>query len=185
MMLEMNIGQAASAAGVTPKMIRHYESLGLIPEAARTDSGYRLYGERELEQLRFIRQSRALGFSIPQIESLLALWRNPGRSSKEVKQLAQRQLDELEQRQKELDAMRSTLAGLVAHCAGDGQAHCPILESLSTAVAAQAKAHAARSLKEVQPGTKVAARRVARQASQPAERPHAALAAWSMGLARE
>jgi Cu(I)-responsive transcriptional regulator len=182
MTLHMNIGQAASAAGVTPKMIRHYESLGLIPEAVRTDSGYRLYGERELEQLRFIRQSRALGFSIPQIESLLALWREDGRSSMEVKRVAQMQLEQLELRQKELDQMRHTLANLVAQCAGDDHAHCVILESLSTADTRSAPAPAARSLKEVKPGEKVAPKRAASKAPQVAERPHAALVAWSLGL---
>lgn len=183
MTLQMNIGQAASAAGVTPKMIRHYESLGLIPEADRTESGYRLYGARELEQLRFIRQCRALGFSIPEIESLLALWRDQGRSSMEVKRVAQRQLAQLELRQRELDAMRHTLANLVSQCAGDDHAHCVILESLSTAAPRALPAPAPRALKEVKPGEKVQrARSSAKKPGLAAARPHAALVAWSMGL---
>ena len=99
----MNIGEAAAAAGVTPKMIRHYEALGLIPEVDRTEAGYRLYGDREVQMLRFIRQSRVLGFSMKQIESLLSLWRDDRRESREVKELALQQLAELEDRQRELD----------------------------------------------------------------------------------
>ena len=113
-MQSMNIGEAAAAAGVTPKMIRHYETLGLVPEPDRTEAGYRLYGEREVAMLRFIRQSRGLGFSTKQIESLLALWRDDGRESREVKQVAAQQLAELEERQREIDQMRSTLQQLVA-----------------------------------------------------------------------
>jgi Cu(I)-responsive transcriptional regulator len=123
----MNIGQAAAAAGVTPKMIRHYETLGLIPEAERTEAGYRLYGEREIAMLRFVRQSRSLGFSMNQIDSLMSLWRDPARRSSDVKRVAMLQLEELEQRQRELDQMRTTLDSLVAQCRGDHTAHCAIL----------------------------------------------------------
>jgi Cu(I)-responsive transcriptional regulator len=180
----MNIGQAASAAGVTPKMIRHYESLGLIPEAERTDAGYRLYGERQLAQLRFIRQSRVLGFSIPQIASLLSLWRDESRTSREVKDVAMRQLQELEQRQRELDLMRETLSKLVTRCAGDHSAHCAILDDLASGRLPAPGSRTKRALKEVRAGDKVAPRSSRReQAPVRVDRPHAALTAWSMGLA--
>lgn len=120
----LNIGDAAASAGVTPKMIRHYEALGLIPEPLRTDAGYRLYGGREVAMLRFIRQSRTLGFSMQQIESLMTLWRKPDRQSREVRQVALQQLRELEERQRELDQMRTTLEDLVSRCRGDHSAHC-------------------------------------------------------------
>ena len=182
----LNIGDAAAAAGVTPKMVRHYEALGLIPEARRTDAGYRLYGEREIAMLRFIRQSRGLGFPIEQIESLLSLWRDPGRHSREVKEVAVRQLEQLEERQRELDQMRSSLRQLVAECRGDQSAHCAILESLAAAAAPLAAAgpdRARRALKEVRPGEHRPARaRVATTA--PAAAPgHAALSAWTRSLA--
>ena len=182
----VNIGDAAAAAGVTPKMVRHYEALGLIPEAERTEAGYRLYGEREIAMLRFIRQSRALGFPIEQIESLLSLWRDPGRHSREVKEVAVRQLEQLEERQRELDQMRSALQQLVAQCRGDQGAHCVILETLAAAQAplpADGPQRARRALKEVRPGE----RRPARAAA-PARAPvpaagHAALSAWSRSFA--
>lgn len=183
-MQPLNIGDAAAAAGVTPKMIRHYESLGLIPEAERTDAGYRLYGERQVAQLRFIRQSRGLGFSIPQIGSLLALWRDEARASSEVKEVASRQLEELDARQRELDQMRETLSTLVARCAGDQGAHCAILDNLAGGRLAD-PAHRPRSLKEVKAGAKRPRRSAATAVTrgQATERPHAALTAWSLGLA--
>ena len=120
-MKHLNIGDAAAAAGVTPKMIRHYESLGLIPNVQRTEAGYRIYSPREVGMLRFIRQSRTLGFSVKQIEMLLGFWRDDRRASREVKELAQKQLQELEERQREIEEMRSTLSHLVARCAGDDE----------------------------------------------------------------
>lgn len=180
----MNIGDAAQAAGVTPKMVRHYESLGLIPEPARTEAGYRLYGARELAMLRFIRQSRGLGFSMKQIDSLLALWRDQRRESREVKALALRQLAELEERQRELDQMKATLSELVRHCAGDHEAHCAILERLSDRVEGPASAVApARVLKQVRPGS-----RAKRSPAAPAPAPvpaHQGLVAWSQGFAAD
>lgn len=181
----MNIGDAAQAAGVTPKMVRHYESLGLIPEPARTESGYRLYGAREVAMLRFIRQSRGLGFSMKQIESLLALWRDERRESREVKALALRQLAELEQHQRELDQMKATLSELVRHCAGDHEAHCAILERLSGRVEgpASAVARPVRALKQVRPGS-----RSKRGPAAPAPAPvpaHQGLVAWSQGFAAD
>ncbi len=185
-MPSLNIGDAAAAAGVTPKMIRHYEALGLIPEAQRTDAGYRLYGEREIAMLRFIRQSRGLGFPIEQIESLLSQWRDPGRHSRQVKEVAARQLAELEERQRELDQMRSSLQQLVARCRGDQSAHCAILETLAAAAAppaAPAPRPARRALKEVRPGERRPTRPLAR-ANAPAAAPgHAALSAWTRSLA--
>jgi MerR family copper efflux transcriptional regulator len=127
----MNIGQAAKATGVSAKMIRHYESLGLFPEAARTDAGYRQYGATDLHTLRFIRQSRDLGFSLEQIRQLLGLWQNRRRPSRQVKALAQVHIEELEQKAQELLAMKSTLEHLVRCCRGDDRPECPIIDSLA------------------------------------------------------
>jgi MerR family copper efflux transcriptional regulator len=127
----MNIGEASKASGVSTKMIRHYESVGLFPEAARTDSGYRQYGAREVNTLRFIRHSRDLGFSIEQIRELLGLWQNQKRPSRHVKALAQAHIDELDVKLKELQAMKATLVNLVHCCHGDDRPDCPIIESLS------------------------------------------------------
>jgi Cu(I)-responsive transcriptional regulator len=182
-MQSMNIGNAAAAAGVTPKMIRHYETLGLIPEPDRTEAGYRLYGKREVAMLRFIRQSRGLGFSTKQIESLLALWRDDGRESREVKQVAAQQLAELEERQREIDQMRSTLQQLVARCSGDHRSDCAILDSLAAPVTPAATA-ARRGLKDVKAGIR---RRAARPPSTQAARPapaHAGLVAWTRTIAQ-
>jgi MerR family copper efflux transcriptional regulator len=182
-MKHLNIGEAAAAAGVTPKMVRHYESLGMIPEVQRTEAGYRLYSPREVAMLRFIRQSRALGFSVKQIESLLALWRDEHRASREVKELAQQQLDELELRQREIDEMRATLSHLVCLCKGDDDPHCAILEELSGAepAASLPVPTGAKTLKQVRAGTKVPARKNchAPAADAPA---HAALSDWTRGL---
>jgi Cu(I)-responsive transcriptional regulator len=187
-MNRMNIGEAAAAAGVTPKMIRHYESFGLIPQVERTDAGYRLYTQREVEMLRFVRQARALGFPIEQIQSLLALWRDEHRESRSVKELARRQLAELEERQRELDAMRTTLAGLVADCAGDARSCCPILERLSSPATPDAAVPARKptsALKQVKPGSSAARRpRQARvRAPQDMTGSHSGLVAWSRSFA--
>ena len=185
-MAQMNIGEAAAAAGVTPKMIRHYESLGMIPDVQRTESGYRLYSPREVSMLRFIRQARAVGFPVKRIESLLALWRDDHRASREVKELAQQQLDELEQRRREIDEMRSTLSHLVSLCKGDDDPHCAILEQLSAA-GQPGKASpppARKNLKEVRAGTKASPRNACHDAGATAESgpPHAGLTAWTRGL---
>ena len=127
----MNIGQAAKASGVSAKMIRHYESVGLFPEAARTDAGYRQYSDKDVHTLRFIRQSRDLGFSIEQIRELLGLWQNRRRPSRQVKALAQAHIQELEQKAQELLAMKSTLEHLVHCCHGDDRPDCPIIETLA------------------------------------------------------
>lgn len=127
----MNIGAAAKASGVSAKMIRHYESVGLFPEAVRTDSGYRQYAAREISTLRFIRHSRDLGFSIEQIRELLGLWQNRRRPSRQVKALAQAHLRELDAKLLELNAMKGALEHLVACCAGDERPDCPIIEGLA------------------------------------------------------
>lgn len=129
----MNIGQAAQSSGVTAKMIRYYESIGLMPPSPRSEAGYRRYGEQDLHLLRFIRQARRLGFGIDQIRQLLALWQDRGRSSAQVKALAQSHVDELNQRIGELVAMRDTLSHLAMHCHGDDRPDCPILEGLAAA----------------------------------------------------
>lgn len=183
-MKHLNIGEAATAAGVTPKMIRHYESLGMIPDVQRTDAGYRLYSPREVDMLRFIRQSRALGFPVKQIESLLALWRDEHRASREVKELAQQQLAELETRQKEIDEMRATLSQLVSLCRGDDDPHCAILEKLSAAGTTDAgleRPAGKKNLKQVRAGSSATAHK---NCHAPAPEPsgHAALAAWTRGL---
>ena len=179
----MNIGEAAAAAGVTPKMIRHYESLSLIPEADRTEAGYRLYGDREVQMLRFIRQSRMLGFSMKQIESLLSLWRDDRRQSREVKEVALQQLAELDERQRELDQMKATLSELVDNCVGDHGSHCAILERLSTEssgrlAAAMASPTSIKTLKQVRAGSK--REKIHRESPAAQALPgHAGLMAWS------
>ncbi|MGA8007113.1 MAG: Cu(I)-responsive transcriptional regulator [Burkholderiales bacterium] len=127
----MNIGDAARRSGVSAKMIRHYEAIGLIPKAARTYSGYRTYSESDVHTLRFVRQARNLGFSIKQIEQLLGLWRNQRRPSSKVKALALTHVEELDQRIAELQAMKRTLQALAVHCHGDDRPECPILEGLA------------------------------------------------------
>ncbi|MGH8807917.1 MAG: Cu(I)-responsive transcriptional regulator [Noviherbaspirillum sp.] len=130
----MNIGQAAKASGISAKMIRHYESIDLIKAGARTDSGYRIYGEKDVHTLRFIKRARTLGFSLEQIRDLLSLWQNPGRASADVKAIALTQVQELEQRIRELTEMRDTLSHLARACSGDDRPDCPILQSLETKV---------------------------------------------------
>ena len=127
----MNIGQAAKASGVSAKMIRHYEQVGLFPGPKRTEAGYRQYGANEVHTLRFIRHARDLGFSIEQIGELLALWHNRRRSSRQVKALAQAQIDKLELKLREIEVMKATLEHLVHCCHGDDRPDCPILASLA------------------------------------------------------
>lgn len=127
----MNIGQAAQAAGVSAKMIRNYEELGLIPEALRTESGYRQYTARDIATLRFIKESRTLGFSTRQIAQLLGLWADAHRESREVKQVASEHIAELDRRMAELARMKSALERVVSGCQGDHRADCPILSRLS------------------------------------------------------
>ena len=126
-----NIGEASALTGVSAKMIRHYESTGLIPPASRTFANYRLYSDADLHRLRFIKRSRTLGFSMKQIEQLLGLWSDPGRSSAEVKQLALAHAHDLSQRIAEMQAMQRTLERLAKHCHGDNRPDCPILDDLA------------------------------------------------------
>ena len=127
----MNIGAAAAASGVTAKMIRHYEAIGLLRPAERRANDYRDYGERDLHELRFIRRARRLGFSIPEIGELLALWRDRGRPSREVKRIAEAHIGDLQSRVAEMQAMANTLRELVAACHGDDRPDCPILDDLA------------------------------------------------------
>ncbi|SDE35236.1 Cu(I)-responsive transcriptional regulator [Paraburkholderia lycopersici] len=127
----VNIGEAARASGVTAKMIRYYESVGLLAPKGRTESGYRVYGTEEVHSLRFIRQARRLGFLVDDIRRLLALWRDRSRTSAEVKSIALEHVSELDQRIAELTQMRDTLAHLAAHCHGDDRPDCPIIERLA------------------------------------------------------
>lgn len=127
----MNIGEAAEAAGVSAKMIRHYEQIGLVAAAARTDSGYRQYSERDVSVLRFIRQSRRLGFSMQQIADLLGLWSNRHRASRKVKEVAQQHLADLEEKMREIAEMKAALERLVTSCHGSDDPHCAILEELA------------------------------------------------------
>jgi Cu(I)-responsive transcriptional regulator len=129
--LPVNIGGAAKASGVSAKMIRHYEEIGLIPEAKRTDSGYRRYSSNDVHTLRFIRQARNLGFSIKQIETLLGLWQNRRRASATVKRLAMEHVAELERKISEMQVMKATLEQLATNCHGDGRPECPILDGLA------------------------------------------------------
>ncbi|MES2071955.1 MAG: Cu(I)-responsive transcriptional regulator [Pseudomonadota bacterium] len=126
----MNIGEAAGASGVSAKMIRHYESIGLIKASLRSEAGYRTYNEKDLHTLRFIKRGRDLGFSLEQIRDLLSLWQDAGRASADVKAIAQAHVLDLERRIHELSAMRDTLQHLAAACAGDQRPDCPILQDL-------------------------------------------------------
>lgn len=125
-----SIGRAAQLSGVTAKMIRHYESLELIAKAERTLGDYRVYTASDIHTLRFIRRARGLGFAIDEIGTLLGLWRNQRRASKEVKRLALKHVAELDHKIEELQSMRSALADLAAHCHGDARPECPILDDL-------------------------------------------------------
>lgn len=130
----MQIGAAAKASGVSAKMIRHYESIGLIPAADRRDSNYRDYGAAEVHRLGFIRRARDLGFSIEEIRNLLALWSDSSRSSADVKALTLKHIEELDAKISALKEMRDTLSHLVDCCDGDHRPDCPIIQSLEGTV---------------------------------------------------
>src|SRR5277367_5923717 len=129
--LNVNIGAAAAASGVTAKMIRHYEAIGLLRPAERRANAYRDYGPRDIHELKFIRRARRLGFSIAEIGELLALWRDRGRPSREVKRIAAAHIGDLQSRVAEMQAMANTLRDLVAACHGDDRPDCPILDDLA------------------------------------------------------
>jgi Cu(I)-responsive transcriptional regulator len=137
----MNIGQAAAASGVTAKMIRHYESVGLLPPAGRSESGYRQFDQRDLHTLRFVRRSRDLGFSIDEIRGLLELWRDRQRPSRQVKALVQVHLDDIDRKIEELRGMKQALSHLVQCCHGDDRPDCPILDGLAGELPAAAAQH--------------------------------------------
>ena len=126
----MNIGDAAAASGVSAKMIRHYESIGLIA-AARSGNGYRVYADRDVAVLRFIRHARDLGFPLEDIRRLLMLWQDRGRASAEVKRLALAHVEALESKAESLRTMAASLRHLAAHCHGDSRPDCPILDDLA------------------------------------------------------
>lgn len=127
----MNIGEAARSSGVSAKMIRYYEQIALIDNAARTESGYRIYSDKDVETLRFIRRARDLGFSVEEMHTLLALWRDKSRESSEVKRIALDHVGEIERRIRELEGMARTLRHLAGHCHGDHRPDCPILDDLA------------------------------------------------------
>jgi MerR family copper efflux transcriptional regulator len=127
----MNIGQAATATGVSAKMIRYYESIALIPAGKRSDAGYRIYADNDLHTLRFVKRARLLGFSLEQIRGLLSLWQNKERASADVKSIAMGHVAELNQRIAELTEMRDTLQTMASCCHGDQRPDCPILQSLA------------------------------------------------------
>ena len=128
----MNIGQAARHSGLSAKMIRYYESIGLLKPAHRSDSGYRLYSDDDLHTLAFIKRSRDLGFSLEEVGKLLALWQDRQRASSDVKALARQHIDELNQKIVELTSLRDTLQELVDTCQGDHRPDCPILTGLAS-----------------------------------------------------
>ena len=126
----MNIGEVAKISGVNAKLIRHYESIGIIPKASRSDAGYRTYTEPDVHVLSFVKRSRTLGFSMIEIKKLIGLWRNKSRASSNVKNLALNHVQELEQKIIDLQEMVKTLRHLAKNCHGDSRPHCPILSDL-------------------------------------------------------
>jgi Cu(I)-responsive transcriptional regulator len=178
----MNIGEAAAAAGVSAKMIRHYEQIGLVPEATRTEAGYRQYSERDVSILRFIRQSRQLGFSIEQIAELMGLWSDRSRASREVKALAQSHLDALNEKMRELAQMQAALERLVRSCHGDDDPHCAILDGLAvhSPEAPPPGAVAAKAVRKPSATQEHGARRSPRTAeASPGSTTHLDLMAWT------
>jgi len=127
----MNIGEAAAAAGLSPRMVRHYEKIGLTPRALRRDSQYRDYSPSDVHRLRFIARARDLGFSIGEIAALLALWSDRTRASADVKALAAARIADLRDRERALQAMRHSLEHLAATCSGDERPECPIIDELA------------------------------------------------------
>ncbi len=150
----VNIGKAAKLSGISPKMLRHYEALGLLGDVVRTDSNYRQYSLADVHSLRFIRRSRDMGFGLDAIAELVSLWHNRKRSSASVKRITQKHMDDLAQRIEALQAMQRTLGGLMHLCPGDGRPDCPILDDLAhPAIAAET------GTKLYKPGTSTAPRR--------------------------
>lgn len=127
----VHIGQAAALSGVSAKMVRHYEALGLLAPVNRTDSGYRLYSAADVHTLRFVKRARDLGFSMADIQELVGLWHDKARASAQVKRIAQRHRQALQQRIGQLQAMERSLQQLTHCCHGDGRPDCPILDDLA------------------------------------------------------
>ena len=127
----MNIGEVSKLAEVNSKMVRRYESLGIIPKAGRTDAGYRHYSQNDVHILKFVKRSRELGFSMKDIKQLVSLWRNKSRSSSQVKSIATKHIDELQKKLNEIQTMLTTLNHLVKNCHGDQRPDCPILNELN------------------------------------------------------
>jgi Cu(I)-responsive transcriptional regulator len=127
----MDIGRASKASGVSVKMIRHYEEIGLLPRVARTYANYRIYSQNDVHMLRFIKRARTLGFSMEDIKELVGLWKNKSRSSAAVKKIAGKHVDALKQKVAELQSMIGTLEHLTHHCHGDHRPECPILDDLA------------------------------------------------------
>ena len=175
----MNIGEAAKAAGVSAKMIRNYEQIGLLPPAERSDSGYRLYGPRDVSVLCFIRQSRRLGFSMEQIAELIGMWGDDARSSREVKAVAQRHLDELEEKLREITEMKNALQHMIKACKGDDHANCAILENLAVDSPA-APVHNAKVIKTKRKDTDRTNATAAKTSAGPGS--HIDLMAWMRGV---
>ena len=148
----MNIGQAAKESGVSAKMIRYYEQIGLIPRADRRESGYRDYSPADVHRLRFIRRARDLGFAVAEINDLLGLWRDKSRQSADVQRIAQTHIAQLHERIESLEQMAATLEILVDCCSGDERPDCPILADL-------AHPGAERDLPDRQPGGRTSLRR--------------------------
>lgn len=127
----MDIGRAAKESGVSVKMIRYYEAIGLLPKAARTQAYYRVYGPNDVHVLRFIKRARTLGVSMEDTKELVGLWKNKSRSSAAVKKIAAKHIDDLKRKVAELNSMAGTLEHLAKHCHGDHRPECPILEDLA------------------------------------------------------
>jgi Cu(I)-responsive transcriptional regulator len=149
----MTIGEAADASGVSAKMIRYYESTGLVPKTLRTEAGYRVYTQSDVHTLRFIRRARDLGFSVEQIGDLVSLWRDRSRASTDVKRMALDQIAVLERKIAELQAMAGTLRHLAKSCHGDDRPDCPILNELGSGEEPSAPHAIARSARFGAPGT--------------------------------
>ncbi|MBL7554942.1 MAG: Cu(I)-responsive transcriptional regulator [Bdellovibrionaceae bacterium] len=126
----MNIGEAAKISGVNAKLIRHYESIGVIPKASRSESGYRSYSESDVNILSFVKRARTLGFAMKEIKKLVSLWKNKSRASADVKSLAVKHIEEMEHKIVELQGMVKTLKHLSKNCHGDNRPDCPILNNL-------------------------------------------------------
>ena len=142
-------GTAARRAGISARMVRHYESLGLISGVARTDSGYRQYTESDVHTLHFIRRSRDLGFSMEELAELLGLWRDRSRASSQVKRIAQDHIDDLSERIAQMQSMQRTLQTLVSCCQGNDRPDCPILDDLAAGQATNKPAQSARKLSKI------------------------------------